>query len=120
VKFPRVWSPFGSMTLGGNRKRAVIDWYREPYNPELRREFLRWVEVRYGVSAWRYVLSNRLSSAATIPIAVKDRVLRYFGRSESRTLPRILGRDLRPEQWLFIWAANRLADMDEAAIAGSS
>ncbi len=94
----------------GGRKRAVIDWYRAPHNKALRDSFLGWVDVNFGASPRRLLISNRLSRWAFIPCAIVDRLRGLFGYPEEQTNPRVLGADLQPEHWMFVWAANQIAE----------
>jgi hypothetical protein len=102
--------------LFANRKKAVIDWYREPYNPSLREDFRRWIESRLGIPRTRLVLSNRICTVASIPLAVIDRLRRWITQSGDRGVSRLPGVDLWPERWLFVWSANRLAESCEEAL----
>jgi hypothetical protein len=95
--------------LFGTRKKAVIDWYREPHNRQLRSEFMTWVERNIGVSSKRLLVSNRLSRWLYVPWAVTKRARRSTTGQKDAIL-RVLGSQLKPEQWLFVWSANLLAD----------
>jgi len=102
--------------LFGQRKRVVMSYYLQPFNPDLRRRFFAWLDDRYGFGGIR-VKAYEMLHAVDWRL---DPVLVRTGRAAGAlNVPRMLKRRLFPgqdlRQLMFKWAANDLADQIEAA-----
>ena len=104
--------------LFGNKKKAQLQYYDQPKNPELRQDFCDYLKQNLGLSAWHLqahtaltTLDYRLGQMANkLPKNVTAQKLKQLNLR--RTLMR---RDINLRSLQFIWAANTLG-ADHASI----
>ena len=97
--------------LFGQRKRAVWGYYNYPFNLELRRAFIEWLDARFGFGRVR-VSAYEMVSAIDWRLAQTATTLGMGGHAAAvpRALKRLIfqGQDLR--HLMFKWAGNHLCD----------